>query len=83
MQEYIVFRHQGAEAVEGESPADHDRRPVVRLFATDASDACSRASTQVALETGQWLTAELADEVDAKVNEIGLRQEAVAEMENP
>ncbi len=78
MREYIVYRHGGEEVVEDESPIDRDRRPVVRLLAADPAEACRQASTQVSLATGQWLTAESADDVDAKVNEIGKRQEAVS-----
>jgi hypothetical protein len=83
MREYIVYRHGGVASVEGEAPADHDKRPVARLQAHDADDACRRATGQVALAAGQWLSAESADEVDAKVNELSLRAEALGEAEPP
>jgi hypothetical protein len=83
MREYIVYRHGGIESVEGESPADVDKRPVARLLAEDPADACRRAAAGVTLAPGQRLSAEPADEVDAKVNEISLREEALHNEENP
>lgn len=83
MREYIVYRHGGVERVEGEAPADEDKRPVARLMADDAADACRRASGQVSLAPGQSLSAEPADEVDAKLNDISLREEALHEERHP
>src|SRR4051794_40955085 len=83
MREYIVYRHGGDKATEGETMAGRDERPVARLFAGDPAEACRLASAQVSLSQGQWLSAEPADQVDAKVNEIGLRQEALNEVDNP
>ena len=83
MPEYVVYRHGGAPSVEGETLADRDKRPVARLFANDPDEACRQAAQQVALAPGQWLSADLADEVDAKLNEVGLPQEALDELENP
>lgn len=79
MREFIVYRHGGETVTEGESATDRDRRPVARLFAEGPEEACRLAKTS--LTEGQWLSAEPADEVDAKVNEIGLRQEALGNPE--
>ncbi len=81
MREYIVYRHGGEAITEGETPADQDKRPVARLFADDPEEACRMAKEPLA--EGQWLSAEPADAVDAKVNEIGFPQEALGEAENP
>jgi hypothetical protein len=77
MREYVVYRHGGEKVTEG----DRDERPVARLSADSPEEACRLASEQVSLGEGQWLSAEPADQVDAKVNEIGLRQEALGEPE--
>jgi len=81
MREYIVYRH-------GWNPANQDpdrglpeKMPVVRLQADSPEDAIIRARGQVSVVDGQFLSAEPADAVDARVNNLGLKAEALERQE--
>jgi len=65
-QGYVVYRH-------GWNPANQDvasglpeKMAVARVEANSPEEACELASQQITLERNQYLSAELASEVDTK-----------------
>ena len=77
MKEYVVYRH-GWNA-ENQSPEAGlpEKMAVARIEASNAEDACRRARAQVTVQDNQHLSAEPADEVDARENNLNLRAEAL------
>ena len=55
MPEFIIYRNEG-----------RDHRPVARVEAGSAEEACRRAASTVATGPGQTLSAEPADVADAR-----------------
>jgi len=82
MREFIVYRHGWNEVNQNPAHGLPEKMPVARRMAEDADDACAQAAAQVSLMDGQYLTAEFADEVDAKVNNISMKVEALERSEN-
>ncbi len=77
MREYVVYRHgwnRTNQAIERGLP---QKMPVARVEADSPEDACRRAVAQVTLEEGQSLSAEPADVVDAEVNNLDMKPEAL------
>jgi hypothetical protein len=68
MREYIVYRVEGPDP--GPGLAQGDKRAVARLFAAGPEEAIRQAAPGVTLRPGQRLTAEPAEEVDAREEEI-------------
>jgi hypothetical protein len=68
MREYIVYRH---------GPGDADRTAVLRVRARSPEEACCLAAQQVPVAGNQILSAELADEVDAKIQDLDRKVEAL------
>jgi hypothetical protein len=74
---YIVYRHGWNEANQSPERGLPEKMPVARLEADSPEDACRRAREQVTLQEGQSLSAEPADVVDAEVNNLDLKAEAL------
>lgn len=77
MQEYIVYRHGWNPENQSPDAGLPEKMPVARLEATNPEDACCRARQQVTIYPNQCLSAEPADEVDARENNLNLRAEAL------
>jgi hypothetical protein len=77
MKAYVVYRH-GWNA-ENQSPEAGlpEKMPVLRLEAANAQEACRLAEPRVSLQANQFLSAEPAEEVDARENNLNLRAEAL------
>jgi len=77
MKQYVVYRH-GWNA-ENQSPDAGlpEAMPVARIDADSPEEACRLARDRVTLLDNQYLTAEPADEVDARENNLNLRAEAL------
>jgi hypothetical protein len=75
MPTYVVYRH-------GLNPATQglpEKMPVARLEAGSPEEACRLAAKQVPVAPGQSLSAELAEVVDARENNLNLKAEALEE----
>lgn len=62
MKEYVVYR----EEISATVPGRPDRRAVARVEADSQEEACRIAARGVTLTAGERLTAEPADEADAR-----------------
>ncbi len=80
MREFVVYRHGWNADNQSPQAGLPEKMPVARIEASDPDDACRRARTRVTLHDNQYLSAEPADEVDARENNLNLRAEA---LENP
>lgn len=80
MKEYVVYRH-GWNA-ENQSPEAGlpEKMAVARIQANNVEDACRRALAQVTVRPNQHLSAELADEVDAREHNLNLKAEALEQL---
>jgi hypothetical protein len=79
----VVYRHDWNEIDQGPQHGLPEKRPVARVFADGPEAACQLAARQVTLLGGQTLSAEPADEVDAKVHDLSLEAEALSPERNP
>jgi hypothetical protein len=70
MREYVVYRHGWNETNQDPANGLPEKMPVLRVWADDPDDACRRAAPQVTLLGNQRLSAEPADELDAKENNM-------------
>jgi hypothetical protein len=77
MQEYIVYRHGWNETNQSQKAGLPEKMPVARVEARSPEDACQRSLQQVTVLANQYLTAEPADEVDARENNLNLKAEAL------
>ncbi|HZV07187.1 MAG TPA: hypothetical protein VE999_19045 [Gemmataceae bacterium] len=77
MKVYVVYRHGWNAANQNPQAGLPEKMPVARLDAHDPDDACRRARTQVTVHDNQYLSAEPADEVDAREHNLNLRAEAL------
>jgi hypothetical protein len=77
MPEYIVYRHGWNDANQPRDKGLPEKMPVVRIEANSPEEACFLAAEQVSLFAGQYFSAEPADAVDAQVNNISLKAEAL------
>lgn len=77
MKEFVVYRHGWNADNQSPEAGLPEKMPVARLEANDAEDACRRARAQVTLHDNQRLSAEPAEEVDARENNLNLRAEAL------
>jgi len=82
MQEYIVYRHGWNEANQDPARGLLEKMPVARIQANSPEEACRLAARQVTLFQGQYLRAESAEQVDARVNNIDLKVEALEGRDN-
>jgi len=83
MHEYIVYRHGYNEENQDRERGLPEKMPVLRLEADRPEEACRKAAGRVSLFAGQWLSAEPADVVDAQVNNLALKAEALGPAEAP
>ncbi|HEY7154753.1 MAG TPA: hypothetical protein VH575_12395 [Gemmataceae bacterium] len=83
MKEYVVYRH-GWHA-ENQSPDAGlpEKMAVARIEAANAEEACRCAALRVTLQENQHLSAEPADEVDAREHNLNLRAEALSDSRLP
>jgi hypothetical protein len=66
MAEYIIYRHGWNEVNQNPHHGLPKKQPVLRVEADSPEEACRLARPQVLLLGDQYLTAELAEPVDAK-----------------
>jgi hypothetical protein len=83
MRQYVVYRHGWNDSNQSPRRGLPEKMPVARVEADSPEDACRRATGQVTLEQGQYLSAERADVVDAQVNNLDLKAEALEREEAP
>ncbi len=77
MTEYIVYRNGWNDANQKPDHGLPYRMPVARVQADSADEACRLAASTVTLEGNQHLSAEPAAPVDASVNNLDLKAEAI------
>jgi hypothetical protein len=77
MKEYVVYRHGWNDDNQSAAHGLPEKMPVARIEADSPEDACRRARARVTLHENQHLSAEPADEVDARENNLNLRAEAL------
>lgn len=77
MQEYIIYRHGWNENNQRQDAGLPEKMPVARIEAQSPEDACKQSLQQVTVLANQYLTAEPADEVDARENNLNLKAEAL------
>jgi hypothetical protein len=83
MPEYIVYRHGYNEINQAPERGLPEKMPVARVEAGSPEEACRLAARQVTLQPGQSLSAEPAALVDAQVNNLDLKAEALQREETP
>ena len=79
MRVYVVYRHGWNEANQSPAHGLPEKMAVARVEAADPEEACRRAAPQVTLADNQRLSAEPADEIDARENNLNLKAEALEE----
>ena len=77
MQGYVVYRHGWNENNQSQEAGLPEKMPVARIEAQSPEDACQRSLQEVTVYPNQYLTAEPADEVDARENNLNLRAESL------
>ena len=82
MREYVVYRHGWNEANQNPAQGLPEKMCVARVLAHDPEQACRLAGRKVSLAEGQRLSAEPADEVDAREHALNLKAEALERPEN-
>jgi hypothetical protein len=70
MQWYVVYRHGTNDSNQSPERGQPEKMPVVRVQADSPEEACRLAAAQVSLAPGQGLSAEPAEELDAREAEI-------------
>ncbi len=81
MAEYIIYRHGWNEANQDPAHGLPEKMAVARLQAGSPEEACQLAARQVDLQPGQHLSAESAAEVDARLQNMDLKVEALERQE--
>jgi hypothetical protein len=66
MKWYVVYRHGWNEANQNAEQGLPEKMPVARVQAESAEEACRLAGPEVTLAANQHLSAEPAEELDAK-----------------
>jgi hypothetical protein len=77
MKEYVIYRHGWNADNQDPRAGLPEKMPVARLEAASAEEACRLATPRVTLRTNQSLSAEPAEEVDARENNLNLKAEAL------
>jgi hypothetical protein len=77
MRQFVVYRHGWHKANQDPERGLPEKMPVLRVEADSPEDAIRRARDQVTVFDNQHLSAEPADEVDAVVNNLALKAEAL------
>ncbi len=78
---YVVYRHGWHARNQDPAHGLPEKMAVARVQADSAEEACRLASARVTLHNNQHLTAEPADEVDARENNLNLKAEALERQE--
>ena len=78
MPEFIIYRHDRGRPDAELDRGDSNKRPVARVQANDAADACRIAAKQLTLDAGQHLSAEPADTADARETDLNRTSRALA-----
>jgi hypothetical protein len=76
MKEYVVYRHGWHEENQSPDRGLPEKMAVARLYAEDAEEACRLATPRVTLHENQHLSAEPAEDVDARENDLNLPADA-------
>jgi hypothetical protein len=74
---YMIYRHGWNARNQSPDAGLPEKMPVARLEAKSPEEACQRAQERVTVYPNQSLSAEPADEVDARENNLNLRAEAL------
>jgi hypothetical protein len=69
---YVVYRHGWDEANQSPERGQPQKMAVTRVEADTPEEACRRAQPALTLAPGQYLSAELAQRVDAKESTLNL-----------
>jgi hypothetical protein len=77
MTEYVVYRHGWNDDNQSRDNGLPEKMAVARIEAGSPEDACRLAKARVTLHENQYLSAEPAEEVDARENNLNLRAEAL------
>ena len=77
MKEYVVYRHGWNADNQSPQAGLPEKMPVLRIEADSAEQACQLAVARVTLHENQTLSAESADEVDARENNLNLKAESL------
>jgi hypothetical protein len=77
MKEFVVYRHGWNADNQSPEAGLPEKMPVARIEAKDPDDACRQARGRVTLHDNQYLSAEPAEEVDARENNLNLRAETL------
>ena len=77
MPEYVVYRHGWNEANQRPEFGLPEKMPVARVEAGSPEEACRLAAQRVTLQDNQRLSAEPAEQVDARENNLNLKAEAL------
>ncbi|HEY7424565.1 MAG TPA: hypothetical protein VH682_10080 [Gemmataceae bacterium] len=83
MKEYVVYRHGWNAANQSPAAGLPKKMAVARLEAGSPEEACRQAAPRVTLHENQYLSAEPAEEVDARENNLNLRAEALSDTPLP
>jgi hypothetical protein len=77
MKRYVIYRHGWADAGQSAEQGLPRKMAVARLEANSPEEACRLAAREVTLAPNQHLTAEPADEVDARTHDLSRRVESL------
>src|SRR5262249_8284125 len=66
VKEYVVYREGGSAAAQDPQQRRPDKRAVARVEADSPEEACRLAARDLTLDSGQYLSAEPAEEADAR-----------------
>jgi hypothetical protein len=77
MRGYVVYRHGWHKENQDPEHGLPEKMPVLRIEADSPEDAILRARESVTIFEGQYLSAEPAAVVDAEVNNLALKPEAL------
>lgn len=77
MNRYIVYRHGWNDVNQKRENGLPEKMAVARIEADSPEGACRQASSQVTVESGQYLSAESADPIDARVTNLNRKAEAL------
>ena len=77
MKEYVVYRHGWNADNQSPQAGLPEKMAVARQEGDSPEQACQLARARVTLHENQYLSAEPADEVDARENNLNLRAEAL------
>lgn len=77
MKEYVVYRHGWSDDNQSRQAGLPEKMAVARIEAGSPEEACRLAKPRVTLHDNQHLSAEPAEEVDARENNLNLKAESL------